>query len=125
MQTILLTVEGPQRSVDLEVPGEISISELIPLLLEICKPSQIKLAPQFDPSIWGLGPKDGDMPLDLTHSLIDSGVMDGAVLMLQDLASWASQRERKAHWIPQSLSPGRGTGGFGITWDTDGLLPTS
>lgn len=122
MRTILLTVEGPQRSVDLEVPGEVAVSELIPLLLETCKPRQIKLTPLLDPSLWELGTKDGDMPLDRTHSLIDSGVMDGVILVLQDMETWASQRERKVHWIPQSLSPGQSTGGFGIIWDTDGLL---
>ncbi|HEY6540311.1 MAG TPA: EsaB/YukD family protein [Ktedonobacteraceae bacterium] len=125
MQTILITVEALQRSVDLEVPGEIPVGELIPLLLEICKPAQAKLAPPAAPSTWGLGPKDGDEPLGEDYSLIDSGVMDGAILVLQNMEAWANQRQRKASWMPRSLSPDRSTGGFGISWDNGGLLPSS
>jgi hypothetical protein len=34
--TLLVTLRGPLKTIDLELPGDIAMGELIPLLLEIC-----------------------------------------------------------------------------------------
>jgi len=32
MQTLLVTVQGPQQRRDIEVPGDVAVNELLPLL---------------------------------------------------------------------------------------------
>ena len=34
--TVLVTIRGPFRTVDMELPGDVLIGELVPILLEIC-----------------------------------------------------------------------------------------
>ena len=39
MQTLLITLVGPQKRLDLQVPGDMILSDLLPALLELCIPS--------------------------------------------------------------------------------------
>ena len=51
MSTLLITVIGPQKSIDLQVPGELPISDLLPLLLEVCC-TPAETASTFDNTSW-------------------------------------------------------------------------
>jgi len=82
MHPLLITIIiGPQRRVDLHVPGEILAGDLISALLE----TYGQLAPRTatEPSRWRLGLLNAVTPLPATSSLLDAGVLDGAVLALR------------------------------------------
>ena len=88
MQRTLVTVIGSRRSVDLDLPADIPVQSLMPMLLSLCEeltPEQINL----HLARWGLGVL-GDMPLHPQHSLSNAGVVDGARLLLHALGSWGS-----------------------------------
>jgi hypothetical protein len=112
--TILVTIKGPRCNIDLEVPAEIPISDLIPPLLEICGPQPLHPALK-NSNIWGLGLVDSSNPLAGNRSLIDTDVMDGAVLVLQTMESWANQ-----HLLPITKPPEPGRPGY--IWNKGGLL---
>jgi hypothetical protein len=123
MLTVLVTVHGPQKIADLEMPGDTPLGELFPLLLDVCAPQWAGDDPQLLGQ-WGLGPVGGT-PFPPTRTLIDCRVMDGALLLFQDAASWSRQLQALA---PVTLVPPGGaassaqTGGIGIRWNKEGLL---
>jgi len=81
MHPLLITIIiGPQRRVDLQVPGEILAGDLISALLETYGPPVPRTA--TEPSRWRLGLLHAVTPLPTTSSLLDAGVLDGAVLAL-------------------------------------------
>lgn len=120
MQTVLVTISGPGKSMDLEVPGEVPLSELLPELIKLCGP-QTPVAAIGDSFSWFLRLPDGNL-LDANCSLIEAAVMDGAVLVLQDRYSLARERARSIEFQPQPVAPSRETGGIGIHWNKDGLM---
>lgn len=87
--TILVTIKGSQCNIDLEVPGEIPIGDLIPPLLEICGSKLSYYAPNYL-SKWGLGLEGSAHPLAPNLTLVDTDVMDGSVLVLETMESWAN-----------------------------------
>src|SRR5205823_53812 len=112
--TILITITGPQRHVDLEIPGYIPIAELLPLLLEIC--GTLSMNPTLKHSAgWGLVVLDSANPLTPTVCVKDAGIVDGAVLKLQSMEEWAKQRERLQSFIPQAIP------GVVKRWNTEGF----
>jgi type VII secretion system (Wss) protein YukD len=119
--TILVTIRGPLKTIDLELPGDVSVGELIPLLLEMCgsqeNDSQELL--QAPISLQAVGTR---APLSSDRTLIDAGVYDGAVLMLQAKHSPSPQAKRLVppQFVPKSVQPGTKTGGIGVTWKTLG-----
>jgi len=79
MHPLLITIIiGPQRRVDLQVPGEVLVSDLISALLATYGPFTTN-----EPSRWRLGLLNAVTPLPATSSLLDAGVLDGAVLALR------------------------------------------
>lgn len=116
---ILITVEGSWGKIDLEVPGDIPISELLPALLEICGPQPLSTSLN-NSSMWGLGQIGSLHPLPVTSSLIRAGLMDGGVLVLQTVKEWANQREYKTSGVLTSIQPERGRPG--VIWNKDGLM---
>src|ERR1700726_3715278 len=82
MQTLLVTIVGPQRTIDLEMPGEVSISELLPIVITLCGPSG-SFPLQNDLSSWGLGVVDAFAPLPLFSSLSAEKIVNGTILQLK------------------------------------------
>jgi len=119
MQTILLTITGPAKSMDLEVPGEIPLRDLLPELVKLCGPSSAGATGES--FSWFLRFPEGK-PLDASRSLIEANVMDGALLLLQDHQFLARERARSIPFQPQAVAPSRQTGGIGIRWNKEGLL---
>ncbi len=125
MQTLLITIAGPQKQVDLQVPGEVPVEDLLPALLEICVPSSVQTTTKtVTTAVWQLVYKH--IPLSTNRSLVEAGVLDGAVLVLQDQAAQMTRplqsvAAQPQHFIPRTVTPSRSTGGIGVTWSNDGL----
>jgi hypothetical protein len=104
---------------DLEVPGEIPLGELLPELVKLC--SSPRASVPGDVHSWVLRFPEGN-PLPVNRSLIEADVMDGAALVLQDQQSLARDRARAGQFQPAPIAPSRETGGIGIYWNKDGLM---
>ncbi|SRR5579883_396383 len=118
MQTILVTITGPGKSMDLEIPGELPLRELLPELIKLCG-SQSAESNEASLS-WVLCTPDSSV-LDANRSLIESQIMDGAILMLQDRFSLERERTRSRQFQPQPIAPSRETGGIGVYWNKEGF----
>jgi hypothetical protein len=116
--TLLLTVRGPFKTIDLELPGDVPVGELLPLLLEICGPQENdpKKVLQAPVSLQVLGAR---APLSSNSTLIDAGVCDGTVLVLQTNHSPSTPAESLAprQSVPKLGQSGADTGGIGIRWE--------
>ena len=77
MSTLLVTIVGPEEKVDLAVPGETAIGDLLPTLLEMAG-SDPGGAPAGS---WSIDVAGGTLPRDRTLS--QCGVADGTVLTLR------------------------------------------
>lgn len=82
MESVVVTVVGPQRSVDVAVPATVPVRELIPDLVDVCTDARSRSAG----SRWAVGVL-GDQPFAPQRSLGDSGVVDGTTLFLRDMTS--------------------------------------
>lgn len=118
MPMLLITVTGPQQSVDLQVPGELPISDLLPTLLEIYCASTEAVPVQANAS-WQIVYGNKLLPLD--RGLSELAVPDGAILRLQNQASplvraLPAEQQKPRQFVPRNISPGRNTGGIGVRW---------
>lgn len=122
-KTVLTTVRGPQRTLDLELPGDVPVERLIALLLDVCAPVYAYGQGSGAPLVWALGP-EGEEPLSPTASLVGSGVLDGASLVFCDAASWSSQAAMHSATLDSTAitMPNEDTGGIAIRWNKEGLL---
>jgi WXG100 protein secretion system (Wss), protein YukD len=120
MQMLFVTVIGPQRTIDLELPGDVPIKELLPTLISLCgSPGSSPI--RMDACTWGLGVADAPALLPVSNSLIAGKVVNGTILWLRKLSSSVSGFRQKEKFAPETIQPGT-TGGIGIRWSKDGLL---
>jgi Mrp family chromosome partitioning ATPase len=77
--SVLVTVQGPEQRVELQLPGDRPIGELLPLLVDLCAGVQ-----QPGEARWELAPLGG-LAFDETRTLTDAGVIDGSLLHLRDV----------------------------------------
>jgi MinD-like ATPase involved in chromosome partitioning or flagellar assembly len=89
MNTRLVTVAGPDRRVDLAVSTETPIAELIPTLVDLGL-TEGEARNGAAAGVWAVGPP-GKMPYPLDRTLGDCGVVDGAVLELQQIREPAAE----------------------------------
>jgi hypothetical protein len=95
--TLLVTVRGPLKTIDLELPGDVPAGELIPLLLEICGPQEYDFKKMLQaPISLSLQVEGAHAPLLSNRTLIDADVCDGTVLVLQTNHALAGPTERLA-----------------------------
>jgi MinD-like ATPase involved in chromosome partitioning or flagellar assembly len=78
--TVLVTVQGPEQRVELQLPCDRPVADLLPLLVEVCAGGQ-----QSEESEWELAPLGG-LAYDGARTLVEVGVMDGSLLHLRDAA---------------------------------------
>jgi hypothetical protein len=78
MRTVLITLIGAQRTSDLVVDGDTNVEALLPNLLV----AGGVLESARDQPGWGVALM-GKQPIELQHTLEQSGVLDGAVLVLR------------------------------------------
>jgi hypothetical protein len=122
MRTVLVTVKGPQRTIDLELPGDTPISELFPLLVMVSAP-QLGHASDSTQQ-WRLGLVNGT-PLLPNRTLIEGDIVDGCMLLFQEAGAWARHVAAAGPVTPvpaQSKSQATDTGGIGIRWNKEDLL---
>lgn len=117
MQTVFITLVGPVRRVDLKLPAELPIVELLPKVMELFGPRLVH--PQAMFSSWYLALPGNGGPLPSTRSLLDAGIVDGAVLFLQNGAVPAARQQQAAAsaFRPQAIQPSANTGGIGVKWN--------
>ena len=76
MRTVLITLIGPERTADLVVDADTPVSKLLPNLLAA------GAIPEPEDPGWRLALM-GKQPIDHDQTLEESGVLDGAVLVLR------------------------------------------
>lgn len=121
MRTVLATIETPNRSVDLELSGDIAIGELIPALVVLFGVAMPERGLPATAAAWGLGQRGGK-PLPVGRTLISCDVVDGARLALLPAMVWTAQQNQGTQSMPQTTPSAQDTGGIGIRWRRDGLL---
>jgi uncharacterized ubiquitin-like protein YukD len=119
MLTILLTLIGPTRQIDLRLPAEVPIGELLPILLDLCGPGVSPHAFVDTSPAWCLALPANNAILPPTHSLHACGIVDGAILLLQNPAArYVQQRPAYSQSSrPRALLPSTETGGIGVRWN--------
>ncbi len=122
MQTLLISLMGPQRRHDLQVPGDMTLSDLLPALLELCIPLETDATKEIQ--TWQLLYQQ--KPLSLDRSLLDAEVVDGSLLTLQNQEEQMTQpleplEATPQYFAPKTVTPGRTSGGIGISWSSEGL----
>jgi hypothetical protein len=126
--TVLVTLETFQGATDLELPADVAVQDLLPLVVAICAPSALASMPGGDQPAtsarWALG-RPGGAPFSAERTLVDYEIMDGAILLLREEASWGR--------VSMGALPLGGDdaetpasevtlGGIGIRWNRNGLL---
>lgn len=122
MASLMVTVFGPHGQRDLELPSAAPLHDLIPLLVQVCAP-EMSGTQWANAAYFGLGPVGGQ-PFPADRTLDACGLMDGAVLAFQDMASWLSPHQQ-AGAPPTSSQPRPAqvdAAGIGIRWNKDALL---
>lgn len=76
-----VTVVSGQRKVDLALPSALPVADVVPQVLRYCVPPG-----QSEPTSWTLA-RLGGVPLSLTQTLAEAGVLDGEVLELRGEAT--------------------------------------
>lgn len=120
MQTLLVTIVGFENSFDLQVPAEVPVGKLIPMLLEICD-FKHTLISQRRRAQWTLSVAHSNTTLPAIASLLDAGVVDGSILLLRDTSSPVRLRqtpEPQQTFRPVNIEPGEQTGNIGVRWNT-------
>ena len=126
-QNLLVTVQGGLKREDVELPGDVTVKDLLPLLIDICKlPVRPAVNTRDGSSAWVLYTLD--QPLPLNGTLSENGVLDGDILSLQMPGSTRMQQP------PQLPASGRlvarpphpnqekipaNPGGIQISWSRD------
>lgn len=117
--TLLITIRGPLKTIDLELPGDVPVSELIPLFLEICGSQRNDPQESLQtPARLQVAGRSASLPLNKT--LIDAGVCDGAVLVLQThrLPSIRAENLASQQSVPKTVRLDANAGGIGVTWES-------
>ena len=119
MQTLLVTIDGPAARYDLQVPAEVPIRELIPMLLEVCRipqaPRQRAGREQWQLTISGVA-----SPLHMQKSLVELGILDGMVLSLRDhslAVTTQTKQQSQSSFQPLNIQPAGNTVGIGVRWN--------
>lgn len=117
-RTLLITVRGPWRTVDVELPGDALTGELLPLLLEMCgDPAAPPPHGERAAASWFLSVAATGKPLAEVLTLFDNSVLDGDVLLLQERSLLPVPVAQVKRGIPESIPPSERTGGIGVTWE--------
>lgn len=106
-QTLLLTMQGPRRRLDLELPADVPVSDLLPLLQQICGDSA-------GSDRWSLSRLTSGRPLQAAQTLLENKVLDGEALVLHKESVPVEPRPAKRQTVPARTSQ---DGAILITWE--------
>jgi uncharacterized ubiquitin-like protein YukD len=120
-QNLLVTVQGTRRKLDIELPGDVPVHELIPVLLEMCnQPSRFAPGASRSKTAWTLHIAQLDQPLKTTQTLADAGVLDGDILLLQERSTSQSRSaQTRNRGSAQTVEASAQTGMIGVEWKKD------
>ncbi len=90
MRTVLVTVDTPFDSVDVDLPAEIPMRDLLPELLGVLAIPPGALGADMSQLALGI---DGQPPFHLGRSLLDYQIVDGARLRLDRATAWSTFRQ--------------------------------
>jgi len=117
-RALLVTVQGPRRTVDVELPGDVLTGELFPLLLEMCGDPVMPPPPgERVAAFWSLTLAKTGKPLASVLTLFDNNILDGDVLLLHERSLLPEPGAQGKQGIPGSILPSEYTGGIGVTWE--------
>lgn len=119
-QTLFVTVQGWQRRLDIELPADVPVSDLIPLLLEMCNHSpELPAGTLQSKSPWVLYIANLGQPLREAQTLAASGVLDGDVLLLQtqDTLNSRGAGRTQERGAAKAIEASEQTGMIGVTWE--------
>jgi WXG100 protein secretion system (Wss), protein YukD len=117
-EQLLVTIRGPQQTIDVELPGDVCVSDLLPLVGKIYAfAAELPEYTQEEAGSWSLC-TERNIPLVATRTLSDHGILDGEVLLLWE------KNPRKTLPLEIEVStpafndvaPGAETGWIGIAW---------
>ncbi|MBX5452010.1 MAG: EsaB/YukD family protein, partial [Thermogemmatispora sp.] len=133
---VLVTVVGPDRTLDLELPTDNTIAELLPFFCQLCASSSARVPAEVGWSAaagmgeeakvnqtnreWLLFSEGSHSPLDPKQTLSEAGVLDGMRLLLRALPPGSEEIaaiETQELFLPSSIAPSERTGGIGVTWE--------
>lgn len=86
--TVLVAIQGPERRLNVEVPNESRVSDLLPELIRVIDGRELGGAAGH--ATWGLG-FPGRLPFSAGTTLAEQGVVDGTLLALQPLTAWQQE----------------------------------
>ena len=81
MSTLVVTIAGPEQRVDLSVPAETPIEQLVPTFLSL---GVLEEGADPEAGAYGVG-RVGEPPLPGASTLTECGVVDGTVLFVQEI----------------------------------------
>lgn len=79
---LLITLQGPSRTVDVAIAGDARISDMLPLILDLCASEPSSLSRERVTTIWSIEVIRLGRSLKSTQSFFANGVLDGDVLLL-------------------------------------------
>ena len=115
-KTLLVTVQGTQRKLDIELPGDVLVSELLPLLLQMCgAPTSTR---ERSTIRWNIHVSGTGKILQARRTLLENNVLDGDLLLLQKaqptaIASQLPEQEKRQ----DASAPRRQSASIGVSWE--------
>jgi hypothetical protein len=112
---LLVTVRGPQHALDVELPGDVPIVNLLPLLHDLCEvPLPHSGLGKTAPASSLVAERIGK-PLVASRTLEENGILDGDILLLYvgNIQPFPVRSEQK---MVKEIQPSELTGGIGVTW---------
>lgn len=119
-EKLFVTIASSQRTVDVQLPDDVRIEDLLPLLVEVCGLSRkLRHAVGGETVIWSLRTSSVVEPFIGSHTLADEGVLDGEVLLLEQSNLSTHTLLMKTKSLPRlgDITPTEQTGWIGVTWD--------
>lgn len=106
-QTLLLTLQGPRQRLDIELPGDVPVNDLLPLLQQICDAASNDR--------WAISRLKTGKSLQNAQTLLENKVLDGEVLVLHKAGN--PVEPRPARRLAAPAKPTTQNGSIIITWE--------
>ncbi|HLI70303.1 MAG TPA: EsaB/YukD family protein [Ktedonobacteraceae bacterium] len=118
-EKLLITIQSLQRTVDVQLPDDVRIGDLLPYLAEACGFfEQPRHSSRAEKAVWSLSAVGASQPFAAERTLADCGVMDGDTLQFQERISQVKPVAPVHEPAPDfaDILPSEETGWLGVTW---------